>query len=134
MTEQMKDFVFEAPLHYKKKTTIDYNCLRQQEHSKQFAIYRKNVFDTDNSYSGFKSLNISREEWRNAIFLIYKPIKSYRSFVWSGEGKHDLARMFNTYLMREDFDEKMEKYCPEINRRIITGYSTPAYRYQMKHY
>ena len=134
MTEQMKDFVFEAPLHYKKKTTIDYNCLRQQEHSKQFAIYRKNVFDTDNSYSGFKSLNISREEWRNAIFLIYKPIKSYRSNVWSGGGKHDLESMFHTYLTREDFDEKMEKYCPEINRRIITGYSTPAYRYQMKHY
>jgi len=134
MTEHMKDFVFEAPLHYKKKTTMDCNYLRQQEHSKQFALYRKKVYDVEKSYCEFKNLNISRDVWRNAIFLIYKPIKSYRSFVWSGGGKHDLASMFNTYLTREDFDEKMENYCPEIKRRIIGGYETPAYEYQMKHY
>jgi len=123
--KDIQEFEFKRPCEWNKKVNCDE---KSQEHARQFAIFCEE--QQNENYESIKVF-ITEKVFRQALFLIYEKgrIQFPRDPLGSNGGKHVLEKMFNTYISRDEFDEYMLKYCPDIERR--RGRQT-YYLYKMK--
>lgn len=125
--KDIQEFEFKIP--YEWKNINKFNSVEKiQEHARQFAIFCKEQQNVN--YETIKVF-ITEKAFRQALFLICE--KGKKQFpinaLYTGQGKHILEKMFNTYISREEFDEFMLKYCPDIERRCV---EQTSHVYKMK--
>ncbi len=104
---------------YSYDNTIEKSCIpRVLHHSVAYAKYNMSKYD---GYKFMQCSKMDRDTWRKALFYIYKPITDYENAVDTSIISYHITRMFCYSHELTEYNENMEKYCPEIERRELRG-------------
>ncbi len=112
-------YIMSSEFTYSYDNTIEKSCIpRVLHHSVAYTNYNKL------NYNGYKFMTCSkmdRDTWRKALFYIYKPTTDYENTVDTSIIKFHIGSMFCYRHDPTTYNENMEKYCPEIERRELPG-------------
>ncbi len=108
---------------YSYDDSIEKDCVtRVINHSEKYIRYNLANHPLQYRFSPFMKMN--KHIWRTVVFYIYKPIADYDNAISTSTINNHIGSMFCYCCSPNIFNDNMEKYCPEIDRRELPGLST----------
>jgi len=110
----------ENNFEYSYDDSIEKDCVtRVINHSEEYIRYNLNNHPLQYRFSPFMKMN--KHIWRTVVFYIYKPIADFVNAISTSNIRNHIGTMFCLCCPPNTFNDNMEKYCPDIERRELSG-------------